>query len=226
MAFSSKKIYSVTFIHDQLYMINYITKKIIFPVFAFSVAVLLLLSPLLYYSSDIGFYTTHFSQTSQQNLTYVQNVYSFLEGKVPLDPVFTPNEQSHLQDVYHIFHMVVVWEIIVMILFFLCLLLFILQKKISYIITWFLWGSCIILGLFVLLSIFLIFDFQTIFIFFHQIFFPQGNWSFDQSSILIHLFPLMFFKDIALRIFLTSIAMALVIFLVDIYQRKYLRSKR
>jgi integral membrane protein (TIGR01906 family) len=31
--------------------------------------------------------------------------------------------------------------------------------------------------------------FNQFFIFFHQVFFPQGNWSFPQSSILIRLYP-------------------------------------
>jgi len=199
-------------------------KKLILPIFIVSIATLLLLSPLLYYSFNIQFYTTHSIQSphmsQEESLVYVQNVYSFLQGKEQLSPVFTLDEKSHMQDVQSLFFIVFIWEIIAFFLFFIFLVSFILQRNTKMIVSWFLWGTCIALVLFLLLLFTMLLDFDAIFLVFHRIFFPQGNWSFNPLSLLIQLFPLTFFNAIAMRIFLMSAGMSLLIFLVALYERK------
>ena len=224
LALCSKKIYSFCFICWYPSMSKYFLKKVFLPIFAVSVALLLLLSPLLYYSfhfrESLSYSGENLNVSSEQSVVYIQNVYSFLKGNAELDPIFTPAEKSHMQDVRSIFNTLVALETAACILFFLSLVLFVFQKEKSLIIRWFLRWSCIALGLFLLLLLAITIDFEALFNLFHQIFFPQGNWSFDASSLLVQLFPLEFFRAIALRIFLTSAGISLVVFLVDMYERK------
>jgi integral membrane protein (TIGR01906 family) len=65
--------------------------------------------------------------------------------------------------------------------------------------------TLIVMGI-VLLS--LIFGFNTIFTLFHQVFFPQGNWLFSPDSLLIQTFPLDFFTNISLIIFVQTVILA------------------
>jgi hypothetical protein len=85
-------------------------KKFLLPIFIVSIATLLLLSPLLYYSFNIQFYTAYSVQSphlsQEESLVYVQNVYSFLQGKEQLNPIFTFDEKSHMQDVQSLFFIV------------------------------------------------------------------------------------------------------------------------
>lgn len=53
-----------------------IFRKIYLSIYALSTAIILLLTPLLYYSFNIDFYTT---KVENQNLEIVQSVYDFLE---------------------------------------------------------------------------------------------------------------------------------------------------
>jgi len=57
-----------------------------------------------------------------------------------------------------------------------------------------------------------VFSFEFLFTGFHLLFFPQGNWTFASSSILITLFPEQFFFDISLRIFVYALFQSLIFF--------------
>jgi integral membrane protein (TIGR01906 family) len=54
--------------------------------------------------------------------------------------------------------------------------------------------------------------FDPLFTLFHQIGFPQGNWSFPASAYLVRVFPFGFWQDITLLIGLATIAEAMVAF--------------
>ena len=178
-------------------------RKILLPFFGGAIFFLLLLSPLLYYSFSSSFYTQYMVQNqnilSNQSMDYVQNIYAFIQWTSSLDPVFSLTEKSHMQDVKKVFHMVVVFEIIACIIFFLSLFVFIFQKKFYCIVRWFLWGSISAFVFFLLLFLAIRINFLIAFSLFHRLFFPQGNRVFDSSSMLISLFPVGFFEAIAIR---------------------------
>ena len=77
----------------------------------------------------------------------------------------------------------------------------------------------------VLLVVFLmsVFSFDFLFIGFHHIFFPQGNWMFNPDSLLITLFPQQFFFDIALRIFIYAMFQAIIFFGIGFWMNKQLK---
>lgn len=224
-----KKLYSTIFCFIH---VLYMLKKIFLPLFIVSMIVLLLLSSLLYFAFDINFYMSHDVQFStlskQESIVYVQNVYdflqedvsSFLQEKDILVPLFTSDEEAHLQDVRTLFRIAFVVEIFALFVFSSCLLLCLFKKQFFLCKQSFLWAWSLVLCFLLLLFLLSFFNFDSVFKFFHQVFFPQGNRSFDESSMLIQLFPLSFFVAIATRIFLWSTGLTLVFFLVGIYGRK------
>ena len=225
-------IFSIRLVIQKHYILSMISlssksllKKILLPFFIASVFLLLLLSPLLYYSFSPSLYVQQMKQSditlSGQSINYVQNVYSFIQWKSSLDPIFSSAEKNHMQDVKQLFHMVVVSEIIACMVFFLSLLIFVLQRKISFIIRWFLRGSLSSFVFFLLLFLAIRINFQITFDIFHRLFFPQGNRSFGPSCVLVSLFPLSFFEAITTRIFVVSTVISLVVFVLDDLEKIY-----
>lgn len=74
-----------------------------------------------------------------------------------------------------------------------------------------------------LFNILLFFDFS--FNLFHQIFFPQGNWTFAVESFLIQTFPIEFFISITVKIVLLSLFLSALMFGIGSYlkiKKKYI----
>lgn len=93
-------------------MSKYFLKKVFFPIFVASFTLLLLLSSLLYYTFHFRLSLSYGGEipgvSQDQSVVIVQNVYSFLDGKAQLDPLFTAAEQSHMQDVRSLFQKLMV----------------------------------------------------------------------------------------------------------------------
>ena len=58
--------------------------------------------------------------------------------------------------------------------------------------------------------------FNMAFTIFHNLFFPQGNWTFPAESLLIQTFPLEFFIGISYKIFLLSLGLGILILVAGI----------
>ncbi len=198
------------------------------PLFSGSLFFLLLLSPLVYYSFSSGFYTEYMIHqwivNSELSSKYVQNVYMFIQGKNSLDSDFSLAEKSHMEDVKKLFCLAYLIEIITGVIFLSVLFVFAFQRKFRLIVRWLFRGSLFSMILFFLIVSVSFIHFEATFNLFHSIFFPQGNWSFDASSMLISFFPVGFFEAIAIRIFSigTGISSAVFIFglLAIIYSKK------
>lgn len=116
-------------------------KKIFLPLFIVSMIVLLLLSSLLYFAFDINFYISHDVQvptlSKQESIVYVQNVYdflqedvsSFLQEKDALVPIFTSDEEDHLQDVRILFRIAFVLEIFALFVCIFCFMFCLFKKQ-------------------------------------------------------------------------------------------------
>lgn len=212
----------------SLSMIAFSYKRLIdtifFSLFSGSLFFLLLLFPLIYYSSVPSFYTKYMIQqwvvVSESSLGYVQNVYMFIQWKSSLDKHFPMAEKSHMEDVKQIFAVTYFVGIIASVIFLLVLLIFVFQKKIYLITRWLFRGSSASLLLSFLLILALSIDFTATFTLFHSLLFPQGNWSFNPSSMLISLFPEDFFAAIATRIFLLSVSISLVVLCCSVAWKK------
>ena len=74
------------------------------------------------------------------------------------------------------------------------------------------WSSALLaLGL-VALAVYAFLDFNSFFTAFHKIFFPQGNWTFSASSLLITMYPEGFWVGMGIIWVASSLVCALVIF--------------
>ena len=134
----------------------------------------------------------------------LDNIFLFFKDKSGLDDVFNENEKSHLQDVKNLvvgvnyfFYILLSIEIILL------LLLFLAYRKDIAVFFEIIGFIFMITGLsIVILSLVLyIFSgsFSDMFVKFHLIFFPWGNWQFPDTSTLIKMFPEQFFYNFAYK---------------------------
>jgi integral membrane protein (TIGR01906 family) len=140
-----------------------------------------------------------------QTVNMTENVVGFLQGKNDL-AYFSDDEKSHMQDVKGVFNNLFGIFYPSLFIFIVCFVMIIyLDKKdalhsISEVFVYAGGISILILIIFFLLSI----NFSDLFMNFHKVFFPQGNYLFPRDSLLLKLFPEGFFKDFAIRIFVYS----------------------
>ena len=78
------------------------------------------------------------------------------------------------------------------------------------------WGGGLTVGLLCFLSIFVITSFDSFFITFHEIFFPQGNWQFPFGDTMITLFPDGFWSNVTMLVGLVALALAIIVLSVGL----------
>jgi integral membrane protein (TIGR01906 family) len=150
---------------------------------------------------------THLEKRTARRLN--QNVVRFIQGKEALDEAFTRMERSHMEDVKRLFTQAN--TLLSLSMSFLLGSLFILpwwKGAGATLYRCMIWsgGTVLVLGAVFLVLIFL--DFQKCFIFFHEVLFPQGNWSFSPHSLLIQLYPKPFFMAMSQVLFLAIMSLS------------------
>ncbi len=151
---------------------------------------------------------------------YQESTLEFLLNKSELPQEMTELEKSHMQDVKTL----VLASSFVLLFSFLIFLLFIFLSrkkklldqawkglKISSLITIF------IIFLLILLSLF---NFDALFLNFHEVFFPQGNWMFPADSLMVQVFPEALFKNLAVYSFTISFILAFFLYFISFYKIK------
>lgn len=125
------------------------------------------------------------------------------------DIFFTNSEVDHLLDVHALYEPMRVVLGVGALISFLCLILVLVRlKTLNGEIFWVARNILFVFSVIVLTAILV---FPSFFIKFHEMFFPQGNWSFPASSILIQIFPETFWK-LMLVCFLISLIIFVGIF--------------
>ncbi len=165
-----------------------------------------------YEYSRVGFPRDPYGFTQQQRLQFLTQVYHYLNSPQPVgqaihmlsdmrmpygdSPLFNPDEISHMVDVKRVVDSA--WRAqalsgVVLI----AGLLFLFLRPSTRVMGWnaLFAGGLLTAGLLVALGLFVVLGFDTFFIQFHEVFFPQGNWTFDYSDSLIRLLPERFFFD-------------------------------
>ena len=127
--------------------------------------------------------------TTQQYLQYV-----LFSDSMPI--VFTEDESSHMRDV--------AWIIRSSLVILVLLVLTLWKKGLD--LKSVKRGTLLLIGFLIFCAIV---PFDSLFTYFHYIFFPQGNWQFAADSTLITFYPASFFLNYAIAIALNSIAIAL-----------------
>ena len=127
------------------------------------------------------------------------NTIRFLKNREPLLVEYTENEISHLNDVKKIMHFADYYFIFLLVIEIVLLIaIYQLEKKQFY--KPFLYGGIVSTSILVITLLWALIDFSSLFTFFHNAFFPQGNWMFPAGSKLTTLFPADFFLKITKEI--------------------------
>ncbi len=197
------------------------------------VAILIIFAPLAMYLFNLP---TYFSLYEEHNVTetisedelakITSNLINFFRNREEIvvfepegiAPAFTDNEISHLEDVRVLTNRLLTLFYSSLVLFTLSVASFIIKKTelffksmgIIFI------GSASVVMVFLLLLYILSQNFWIFFEYFHQIFFPQGNYIFPADSLLITLFPIGFFNQFFLKMVLTSVIILIIVMLLGI----------
>jgi integral membrane protein (TIGR01906 family) len=177
----------------------------------FSVVAILFL---VLFSFKMVLFLTPLSDNQQQTV-------DFLQGKEELKVPYEKNAVSHMDDVKKVFFYADV-------IFYLSLLIvtgmftYYKKKQIDFLKFG---GWTTILGLGSML-VFALVGFNTLFTWFHKIFFPQGNWMFDADSLLIQTFPIEFFVSMSVKIFILALVFGIVFIVVGKYMKHDFHNKR
>ena len=134
---------------------------------------------------------------------------NYFNGKKPLELDYTDLEKSHLEDVKQVMKRL---DYVFYLSLLICTLIFTYHKrdKIKIKKLFYYGGVTILVSLGILLLL-LIINFNYVFTSFHEIFFPQGNWIFSASSLIIQTFPLDFFINISIKITILTLLIAVIV---------------
>jgi len=148
---------------------------------------------------------------------YSEQVLAFLFGKGNLPNQMTNSEISHMQDVKNLFvageWMLAISVMILVVSYFILKNLQIYWRGLRA-------GSFLAIIIIILLGITMLFNFENIFIHFHQIFFPQGNWTFPADSLMIQIFTESLFEWLGMTSASASLFLAVVIAIFSQYKIK------
>jgi|GEM_PF-485886 len=218
-----------------------IQKKIIIATLSIMILIILIFGSLnfMIFNKDFyhkeyiknGSYTNLLQDKGIQKATVdniTDNILKFFRSNTELQ-YFTSAEKSHMNDVKKLINLMqyiyYAAALLTIALFFYCYKKYkedkyefvrVLSKSLLY-------SSIASIILLVLIFLMAVFDFSTLFITFHYIFFPQGNWTFESSTLLISLFPEQFFFDISLRIFIYAMFQSLIFFGIGYWMHKQLK---
>ena len=76
------------------------------------------------------------------------------------------------------------------------------------------WGGGLTVALLCLMGIFVVTSFDSFFITFHEVFFPQGNWQFAFGDHMITLFPDGFWSNVTMLVGLVVLVLAIIVWYV------------
>ena len=165
--------------------------KLFLIIFSISLPLLLLL-----FSYKTTLFFTDLTEEQDNTIQYLQN-------KEELQLNYTSEELSHLQDVKKVMRKA---DYVFYVLLLLATISLTHHKKNKeQLQKLFKYGGITTLSFVGVLFLISIISFTTSFTFFHQLFFPQGNWQFAADSLLIQTFPISFFIQAAFIIFIQTL---------------------
>ncbi len=152
-----------------------------------------------------------------------ENTMNYLQNKEELNLNYTEEEYSHLLDVKSV--MKYLDYLFYSLLLIITLIITYYQKNKEQLKKLFMYGGITTISSVLMILLFSLTSFNSVFTIFHKIFFPQGNWTFPLDSLLIQTFPLQFFISISKNIFLLSLVLGS-FFILSILYLKYGDSKK
>jgi integral membrane protein (TIGR01906 family) len=111
-------------------------------------------------------------------------------------PLFTAEELSHMVDVKRVIDGCWRAQVISGLLILAALGVLLARRATrSHAYVGLMFGGMLTVGFLVMLGLFMLVGFDSAFVLFHDVFFPQGNWTFDYTSSLIRMLPERYFFD-------------------------------
>lgn len=161
-------------------------------------------------AEDVGTDYESLVRVMQHTLDYLDGKVENLQIQIEVEGTtinfYTDNEISHMKDVYVLIHNIKVAGTIFAVLglvsfiFFLFFSSYMSKSKLKAILKGY--GLCLIFILTIVLVACI--DFTAAFDVFHKIFFPQGNWMFPASSLMIQMLPADLFMNFTINILALS----------------------
>ncbi|MCH2669757.1 MAG: DUF1461 domain-containing protein [Gammaproteobacteria bacterium] len=141
--------------------------------------------------------------------------------------LFTAAELSHMYDVRHLFSLTFqtqLYSFFLLLVVFALSLLRLKKRVLLELALWFQSGSLLCFSAIAVVGIASLVAFPQLFELFHMVGFPQGNYRFDSNtSFLVQIFPLGFWREITILIGLISVFSSLIGLLVAFYIKRQLR---
>jgi integral membrane protein (TIGR01906 family) len=164
-----------------------------------------------------------FGFDSTQRLTHAADNFQFVTKNQPLADLtgqkhndaqlYNARELKHMQDVQNVYQVGWrVWQIVLTVVVICGLMLVLRKENRPAFASAVRWGGALTVGLVVVIGLTAIVAWQGWFVFFHQLFFTAGSWTFDFSNTLIRLFPGRFWYDAALTISSLSVIAGFLIY--------------
>jgi integral membrane protein (TIGR01906 family) len=144
-----------------------------------------------------------------EDISYLSNL-AFENG----DPIFNERELSHMEDVKDV---VTGMRVALTVGMLILLAISILAERGNWkplLTKAFNQGGWAVLGLIAAILAFVVLNFNSLFTWFHQIFFESGTWQFHPSDTLIRLFPMRFWQDAFIFVGLLSIVFGVIVILL------------
>jgi integral membrane protein (TIGR01906 family) len=145
-------------------------------------------------------------------------ILDFFDHNTDLSDSFPKKEKQHMTDVRNLIDKAkILWNVLALInLTFFSLILLLDKSKNRF-------RFLILNGIiFLIIPLILFFiNFSDLFIKFHYIFFPNGNWAFPESSILITLFPESFFFHASILILSQTIIIGIFCIFLGIFSSRF-----
>ncbi len=185
----------------------------------------IVLSNLLFLINNFSFYETIYKKENvYQNFDTVSHVTTateeligYFRGQNKLeDNIYSIQAKIHLKDVKWLIDLASIINFLSVFIVILTVIFFLKKKKIKQLRRSVLLGSSFTISLVIILTVSLVFNFDILFIKFHQIFFRNNLWLFPQDDNLIKLFPVSFFveftKRLLINIFVTVFVLLFLVY--------------
>jgi integral membrane protein (TIGR01906 family) len=218
-------------------------RKIIILADVILLLIIILFTPLAYYIFNLNYYKSLYEKNGVFNIlnredaiNVTEKIFNFFKYRSDLDYKdpelevrynetgkneffsFTENELSHLYDVRALLKKIFILYYVCLALFFVFTIMLLRKNTVNFIydIGIVFTASSILIVIFAFILYLSVKNFPVLFNNFHEIFFPQGNYTFYEGSLLITIFPAGFFYDFFVRLVTGSGIISLILMIAGI----------
>jgi len=167
-------------------------------------------------AAELGISEPELKYTARELIAYFNNTHqeyfdisvAYEDGYV--GSLYSQAEKEHMKDVKGLLwldYYICLAATAYVILYMVCLWIWSRQGVIAEVALGVWRGGLLALGILSVIGLIAVASFDMFFVKFHEIFFPQGNWSFSHDNHMVMMFPDGFWSDVALLVWLTGMAL-------------------